>query len=167
MLGLLVLLVAFCVVRLIATLPLLGFFNAGEAGRAPIPSNIESTKVLEIPQPDAALRAPLFDPNRRSLATSTPEPTGGPLSKYRLEGVILSRGNRIAHVSEAGVRTIHKLKEGQTFNGFIVNEIKEDRVVFLIKGSRAELSLAPPGGDSANRSLIPQCGKQIAVPVLQ
>ena len=87
---------------------------------------------------------PLFSPVRRPAARSADN--SGAWSSFALAGIIITPQSREALVSHGKPPTIAHLTEGQTIDGWTVNAIYPDHVVFSDRFTEQELRLIDKGG---------------------
>ena len=122
--------------------------------RAPAPPALLSPKPGGEPAPITVYPAitdhPLFYPTRMPYAApKTPAPAPAapeliPLHNYTLIGIILSQGVRMALLRpNAGGPTIFA-KEGQSVEGWALNEIRHDRLHFTNAGASFDLRFTSP-----------------------
>ena len=108
---------------------------------------------LEAPAPSFSLPAlagfasvsqrPLFSPDRRPAANSADN--SGAWSSFALAGIIITPQSREALVSHGKPPTIAHVVEGQTIEGWTVNAIYPDHVVFSDRLTEHELRLIDKG----------------------
>lgn len=92
------------------------------------------------------LERPLFSPTRRRppADTGAADPRSAP---FTLVGVVLSASGKHALIEHAQPRRLDRVVEGQTLDGWMVEEIRLDRVVFRRGDTRIEVKpkdKAPP-----------------------
>ncbi len=116
--------------------------------RAPEASEASAPSFSMPPLRDYAevLERPLFSPTRRR-----PPPAAGAAdaqsSPFVLVGVVLSAGGKHALIEHAQPRRLDRVVEGQDLDGWTVEEIRLDRVVFRRGDARIEVKpkdKAPP-----------------------
>lgn len=161
------LLVILCVALAGIAVAEIGGSDAVAPAPSPSGASVPAKGEAAAPNPSFALPAfgsfasvgerPLFSPARRPAARSTDN--SGAWSSFALAGIIITPQSREALVSHGKPPAIAHLAEGQTIEGWTVNAIYPDHVVFSDRFTEHELRLidktAPvppqPGAPQARR----------------
>jgi hypothetical protein len=93
---------------------------------------------------------PLFSPSRRPPVAAAPSPAVAPArgGELTLRGVVLSPHKRIALIETEGAREPRWLAEGETLQGWTVEEVHAGHIVLSDAGATRQLALhweATPG----------------------
>ena len=87
---------------------------------------------------------PPFSATRRSIGSASGDDTALVLGRYRLSGVVVAPSARSMILSGSDNRSL-VVAEGETVDGWTVDEITAERVVFTSDGRRQIFGVAPPG----------------------
>jgi type II secretory pathway component PulC len=101
------------------------------------------TKALQVYQ--EILARPLFIKGRQPPAKPQPAPVREPVKQLRhlLEGVAISRHKRVALLRDPRSREQVSVEEGHIWEGWVVERVLPDRVIFSGEGETQELLLEP------------------------
>ncbi|MDH3715616.1 MAG: hypothetical protein OET44_17410 [Gammaproteobacteria bacterium] len=134
--------------RLVAAAPEAGIGNpqAGAGAEAQRPSALPAalpTKALQVYQ--EILARPLFIKGRQPPAKPQPAPVREPVKQlsHLLEGVAISRRKRVALLRDPRSREQVSVEEGHIWEGWVVEQVLPDRVIFSGEGEMQELLLEP------------------------
>jgi len=121
----------------------------------PTPSGVMRSSSAEVPAASTApgrledfaamAERPPFSASRRAAASATDDSATLVLGRYRLSGVVVAPTNRAVILSGSDNRSL-VVSEGETLDGWTVDEITPKKVVFTSDGRRQVFQVEQPDG---------------------
>lgn len=133
---------------------------SGAAAELPEPQPLPEVEMPAKQEFSAIVERPLFSPSRRPAEGGETAAAPAQALEIALTGVIISEDERIALLRPQGRQRTLRLRQGDTYEGWTVADIREHSVTFRRDGSETEVELKfEEGGTAPGQKRAPE-GRQ-------